>query len=84
MNLILIAAFTGPIGLVLTLYAFNQIFRGWKTNMLGVFVTALGGLQSANLMFMPQDVSSALMAGSGVAILVASKLTERVKNEGAG
>lgn len=77
MNWIEIAAFVGPIALVLVLFAFNSVFNGRKTDLLGTAVAILGGLQTFNWSFIPAETSSALLTGSGIAVLLVSRMTER-------
>ena len=79
MSYIVALSFIGPIVLVLALLAKNHWFKGWKTNIMGTLILVLGGVQSMNLDFLTTDVVSALTAGSGVAVLIASRVTERVK-----
>jgi hypothetical protein len=66
-----------PVLLVIALYLLNKYFRGMKTNILGLVVAGLGGLQTVDLGFLPKDTESALLAGSGLAVLIVSYLTER-------
>lgn len=77
MTTIQMMAFFGPIALVIALYAANSVFKGKKTNILGLAVTVLGGLQTMDWSFIPADASSALLTGSGLAVMIVSHWTER-------
>ena len=77
MDWILLGAVAGPVVLVLLLVALNRWFSGWKTNILGTVAVILGALQTMDLTFLPQDASSALLTGSGIATLIVSQNTKR-------
>ena len=77
MNLYVLIAFMTPISLVAVMWIFNNIFAGWKTNTQGVLLAGMAAVQGMDLTFIPQDISTALIAGSALGVALASKLTKR-------
>ena len=80
-TLILIAL--GPVALVAVMWLLNRWLKRRKTDILGGALTTLGillgGVQTADLTFLPDNTEKALLAGSGIAVLLVSRLTERAK-----
>lgn len=73
----LVAAFFVPIAIVILLLALNHWLKGMKTYILGTVITVMGALHTMDLNFLPSDVVSSLLAGSGIAVVIVSKATDR-------
>ncbi len=77
-NIITGVAFVLPIIIVLVMAWFDRVFKGKKTytqGALGLF----GALQLTDWGFIPQNAATALVGGVGIAVFIASSLTERAK-----
>jgi len=78
MDIYLAMAFIAPIALVFVQY-FVPAFNGKKTHTQGTLILVLAALPTMNLSFIPQDVTNALLAGAGIAVLIAREMTKRAK-----